>query len=125
MRAELLETLRAIARGEFTTRSPVTPATPVTGATGYRSKPAELQALQRLQLKAGNVGKSSFSPVTVPVTVLPEPDEAAIEERAGLAADRVPPVYLDAWARLNHRKPARVSARTGRPNRVTSTACPS
>jgi hypothetical protein len=37
------------------------------------------------------------------------PDEAAIEERAGLAADRVPPVYLDAWARLNCQKPARVS----------------
>ena len=33
----------------------------------------------------------------------------AIEERAGLAADRVPRAYLDAWARLNHRKPARVS----------------
>ena len=32
-------------------------------------------------------------------------DEAAIEERAGLAADRVPPVYLDAWARLCHQKP--------------------
>ena len=36
-------------------------------------------------------------------------DEAAIEERAGLAADRVPPVYLDAWARLNCQKPACVS----------------
>jgi hypothetical protein len=33
----------------------------------------------------------------------------AIEERAGLAADRVPPVYLDAWARLNCQKPASVS----------------
>jgi hypothetical protein len=33
---------------------------------------------------------------------------AAIEERAALA-DRVPPVYLDAWARLNHQRPPRVS----------------
>jgi hypothetical protein len=33
----------------------------------------------------------------------------AIEERAGLAADRVPAVYLDAWARLNCQKPASVS----------------
>jgi hypothetical protein len=33
----------------------------------------------------------------------------AIEERAGLAADRVPPAYLDAWARLNHQKPSSVS----------------
>jgi hypothetical protein len=36
-------------------------------------------------------------------------DEAAIEERVGLAADRVPPLYLNAWARLNHGKPARAS----------------
>ena len=35
-------------------------------------------------------------------------DEAAIEERAGLA-DRVPSVYLDVWARLNCQKPASVS----------------
>ena len=32
-----------------------------------------------------------------------------IEERAGLAADCVPARYLDAWARLNHQKPERVS----------------
>ena len=34
---------------------------------------------------------------------------AEVEERAGLAADSVPAVYLDAWARLNHQKPAEVS----------------
>ena len=31
--------------------------------------------------------------------------EAAVDERAGLAADRVPAVYLDVWARLNCQKP--------------------
>jgi hypothetical protein len=36
-------------------------------------------------------------------------DADAIEERAALAADRVPHVYLDAWARLNHQKPFDVS----------------
>ena len=36
-------------------------------------------------------------------------DVDPIEERAGLAADRVPFAYLDAWARLNCQKPARVS----------------
>jgi hypothetical protein len=36
-------------------------------------------------------------------------DEAEIEERAGIAADRVPAVYLDAWARLNCQKPFHVS----------------
>jgi hypothetical protein len=35
--------------------------------------------------------------------------QAAIEERAGLAADGVPAVYLDAWARLNCQKPFDVS----------------
>jgi hypothetical protein len=36
-------------------------------------------------------------------------DESAIEERAAMAADRVPACYLDAWAWLNHQKPASVS----------------
>ena len=33
----------------------------------------------------------------------------AIEERAGLAADSVPAVYLDAWARLNCQRPEGVT----------------
>lgn len=37
------------------------------------------------------------------------PDEDAIAERAGLASDGVPLTYLDAWAQLNHQKPASVS----------------
>jgi hypothetical protein len=36
-------------------------------------------------------------------------DADAIEERAALASDRVPACYLEAWARLNHRNPTRVS----------------
>lgn len=35
--------------------------------------------------------------------------EYAFEERAGLAADRIAPAYLDAWARLNCQTPASVS----------------
>jgi hypothetical protein len=34
---------------------------------------------------------------------------AEFEERAGLASDRVPNVYLDAWARLNCQRPANIS----------------
>jgi len=41
--------------------------------------------------------------------LLPDYDADAIEERAGLASDRVPAVYLDAWSRLNCQKPASVS----------------
>jgi hypothetical protein len=33
-------------------------------------------------------------------------DESAIEERAGLAADSVPPCYLNAWARLQCQRPS-------------------
>jgi hypothetical protein len=33
-------------------------------------------------------------------------DPAAIEERAALAADSVPPCYLDAWARLQCQRPS-------------------
>jgi hypothetical protein len=38
-----------------------------------------------------------------------EADADAIEERAGLAADRVPAVYLDAWARLQCQRPLSVA----------------
>jgi hypothetical protein len=105
----LLEELRAVIRGEPLAKSPVTAATLVTDENGYRSKPLELQALQRLQAQASKAGKGNSPPVPTPVPAPPELDEAAIEERAGLCADRVPAVYLDAWARLNHEKPARVS----------------
>jgi hypothetical protein len=109
MQAELLAELRAVMRGALSVKSPVTPATPVTDVTGYRPKPLELQALQRLQVRRGSEGKSDLSPVTAPVPAPPEADESAIEERAGLAADRVSHAYLDAWARLNHQRPFGVS----------------
>lgn len=38
-----------------------------------------------------------------------ESNKDAIEERAALCADAIPAIYLDAWARLNHQKPASVS----------------
>ena len=113
MRAELLAQLRAVARGDYEAKSPVMPATPVTLrvstcnlVTGLQGcGVAELQELQGLQAKKGDDGKGVLSPVTAPVAGLPEQDEAAIEERAGLAADSVPAVYLDAWAQLNCQKP--------------------
>jgi hypothetical protein len=109
MRTELLAELRAIMRGEYANGTPVTPATPVTPRSGNRPKALELQALQRLQVDASNVETANSLPVTVPVPSSPEPYEAEMEERAGLAADLVPLVYLDAWARLNHQKPSSVS----------------
>jgi hypothetical protein len=109
MRTELLAELRAIMRGEYANGTPVTPATPVTPRSGNRPRAVELQALQRLQVDASNVETANSLPVTVPVPSSPVPYEAEMEERAGLAADLVPLVYLDAWARLNHQKPSSVS----------------
>jgi hypothetical protein len=109
MRADALAALRAIMRGDLLAESHVTPATPVTLQPGYRLKAPELQAFQPLQVETGSDNKSDDWPATAAVTALPDPDEAAIEERAGLAADRLPVVYLDAWARLNCQKPARAS----------------
>lgn len=43
------------------------------------------------------------------VAVVASQPVTEIEERAGLSADSVPAVYLDAWARLNHQKPEGVT----------------
>jgi hypothetical protein len=90
-------------------KTAVTPATPVIGPTGYRSKPLELQALHRLQVKNSKGEKDAIPAVTPPATSAPEPDQDEIAERAALAAGSAPAVYLETWARLNHRKPVAVS----------------
>jgi hypothetical protein len=109
MRADALAALLVVMRGDPVAEAHVTPATPVTLQPGYRSKALEVQALQPLQVKTGKEGKGDFSPVTASVTAFLEADADAIEERAGLAADAVPDVYLDAWARTNCQKPFRAS----------------
>jgi hypothetical protein len=102
----MLGRLRSIARGEHFA---VTPSPGVTATSRLRQKLPELRQLRPLRLKDGEwedkVAEASLSRLLA----LEEPDAEAIEERAGLAADRVPPVYLDAWARLNHQKPVGVS----------------
>ena len=98
MKADMLVRLRAIARGE---RSAVTPLPPVTATSRLRPKPAELRWLQGLQVKNDGRESENSEGRTGGAGELAD----AIEERAGLAADRVPLAYLDAWARLNHQKP--------------------
>ncbi|MGO4869845.1 MAG: hypothetical protein ACLPGW_04435, partial [Roseiarcus sp.] len=102
----MLVLLRSIARGDFVSDSdgggvtvtpPVTPkkpgVTPVTPITPKNDK----RGKETTEARAANF-------------VSPQKEDAdAIEECAGLAADRVPLVYLDARSRLNCRKPARVS----------------
>jgi hypothetical protein len=99
MKADMLAGLRRIMRGDGSAVTPVTPCvTPetfgVTPVTPLRPKNNE-----RESEKDEGVKRPAHAPV----------DVAEIEERAGLASDRVPPAYLDAWARLNHQKPAAVS----------------
>ncbi len=47
--------------------------------------------------------------VAAPITPINADDEAAIEERAGMASGSVPPAFLDTWSRLNCQKPEGVS----------------
>jgi hypothetical protein len=81
-----------------------------------RDKPSTVPAGQALDGgtngTGGTLGTGGTSGTIGTVTTAnptPPEVEAAIEERAGLAADRVPLVYLDAWGRLNCQKPFRVS----------------
>ena len=123
MRPELLAELLAVARGEGSPKEPATPVTlvtlvvppvtpikqPVTLKPSYGREAPEFQGLQGLQVPKGKGENGDCSPATEPATALARADEAAIEERAGIATDRIPPPYLDDWSTLNHQKPARVS----------------
>jgi hypothetical protein len=109
VRADLLAELCAVMRRPSPSKTPVTPETPVTDQFGYMSKPLMLHELHALQVKSSDLGKGNLSPVTAPVTKHPSEDDSAFHERAGMAADSVPAVYLDAWARLNCKRPANVT----------------
>jgi len=91
------------------------PTTGVVGVAGvadvtrYARKSQEIRQLRPLRLESDNAGKTTNDGVAAHVASPAAPDLDAIEERAALAADRVPPVYLDVWARLNCQKPASVS----------------
>ncbi len=54
-------------------------------------------------------GKGKGDHVSVAILDSTGPDGAEIDERAGIASDSVPALFLDAWARLNHQKPFAVS----------------
>jgi hypothetical protein len=104
MKPGLLARLRVIARGDYAT---VTPLADVTATPQLRQKPPELRRLRQLRPKIFE-GESKDAEASPPSDGASSGTDA-IEERAGLAADRVAPVYLDAWSRINHQKPAQVS----------------
>jgi hypothetical protein len=68
-----------------------------------------LRLLRPLRHQIVNAGETTTEGVAAHVAPPLAADADAIEERAALAADCVPGCYLDAWARLNHRRPAHVS----------------
>jgi hypothetical protein len=103
MNPDMLARLREIMRGA---KSTVRPREGVTSVTELRQNSAELRQLRELRLHGEN-GSSASANATDRLP--PNDDEAEIEERAGLASDRIPAVYLDAWALLNCQKPANVS----------------
>jgi hypothetical protein len=109
MRADLAARLRRTMRGEAVAENGVMRVSGVTALTGLRQKPPELRQLRRLRLENSSEGKSAKEGVSSPVTAPLADDLDAIDERAGIASDSVPSLYLDAWARLNCQKPARVS----------------
>ena len=105
MRAELAARLRRTMRGEAIAENGVTGVSGVTARSGLRQKPPELRQLRRLRLENGSWEKSANEGVSSPVTAPLADDLDAIEERAAMAADRVPACYLDAWARLQCQRP--------------------
>jgi hypothetical protein len=69
----------------------------------------KLQRLRPLRVKNDKVPNGKIRGVAGDVAAPPEPDEAQLEERKGMAMRGVPEPYLDAFARLQCQKPVRVS----------------
>ena len=78
------------------------PATVATTATKKTDRVQDNRNVATVAVVAGPNVDTAYAYAAEPI------DLAAIEERAGLAADRVPAVYLDAWARLCHQRPGTV-----------------
>jgi hypothetical protein len=100
----MLAHLRAIARG---VHSAVTSSDGVTGSVWLRQKTPEFRQLRPLRQKRDEGENKNAEAPAGSVGQMPHAD--AIEELVGLASNRVPPLYLEAWARLNHQKPLGVS----------------
>ncbi len=108
MRADLAARLRRTMRGEAISKSGVNGVAGVTATPALRLKPQQLRQLRPLRLENGNGEKSAKAGVSSPVTAPLAEDLDAVEERAAMAADRVPACYLDAWARLQCQQPLSV-----------------
>ena len=101
MRPDLAARLRAVMRGEPAPETDATAKAGVTDTPRLRQKSPELRQLRRLRPKNAEFQNDARGAGYV----APQADDGAAIEGAG----SVPGVYLDAWSRLNHQKPFRVS----------------
>ncbi len=101
MRPDLAARLRAVMRGEPAPATGATAKAGVTDTPRLRRKSPELRKLRRLRPKNAEFQNSAEGRGYGS----PQADDWASIEGAG----SVPGVYGDAWARLNHQKPFRVS----------------
>jgi hypothetical protein len=101
MKADMLARLLAVARGEFEPAA----AARRNGRNRITPKSPEVTPLRPLRPKSDKGENDSFASARTADPASHDSDEAAIEERAGLASDRVPSAYLAAWALLNCQRP--------------------
>jgi hypothetical protein len=104
MNEDMLAHLRHVMRGDG---SADTSRVGVKSEIRYASKLAELRQLRLLRPNDDQQRNEQEGRARLEVTTPSDGDE--IDERAGLVADQVDPVYRYAWARLNHQKPVNVS----------------
>lgn len=103
MRADRLARLCRIASGG----APTLPSNGVTVAPAVTPKKPGVTPVTPVTPSV--TGKGKGDQVCVAILDSAGRDVAEIDERAGVASDSVPALYLDAWARLNCQKPATVS----------------
>jgi hypothetical protein len=106
MRHELFARLEKIIKGESISKNGVADVAGVAVVARYASKSPELRQLRPLRVENSNAGKAASGGV---VERSQTDKDTILEERAGMAADSVPEVYLHAWAQLNCRRPAKVT----------------
>jgi hypothetical protein len=103
MSPELAKRLALVFPGAVTSKVGVTGVTGVADADRDAMKPQEIRRLRPLRHENGNAETKANQGVAAGVAS--PADLHAIEERAALAADSVPAIYLDAWARLQCQRP--------------------
>jgi hypothetical protein len=105
MRHELRERLASFLRGGAPPKTGVTGVTGVAGVPATCPKSLKLQQLRQLRIETDKLANDVIRGVAGDVTSPPEPDEAEIEERKGIAMASVPEPYRDAFARLKCQRP--------------------